>query len=162
MADAAGTAQEEHGRGHAASHDHGVVPGAARHGFGGKAGGFDRVRHEGGEALIHRHGGLVHLLRPFELQSATRRDGLGLLQAVRRRRLCAALSCTWRTSRLSSTDPGNYVASVGLHFHLADRGNKAFGADAQALRPSQSTPRQRRAHRGAGASAWCRRGWHGR
>ncbi len=38
MADAAGAAQEEHGRGYARSHDHGVVAGAAGHALHGQAG----------------------------------------------------------------------------------------------------------------------------
>ena len=82
----------------------------------------------------------------------------GAVQQRDRPRRGARRPSAWRTSRLARTCPAMTFAAPGSTASVPPW-RPGPACCAPSAPPRRSTRRRRPAHRGAGASGWCRRGW---
>src|SRR4029450_8601420 len=74
MTDAAGTAKEQHRRGHVVGQDHGIVAGAARQPVNQKAAALDAAFEHGYEPRMHQDRGLIAARLTLDLQPSAQCD----------------------------------------------------------------------------------------
>ena len=158
MADAAGTAEEEHGGGHACREDHGIVTGAARHACTQDAPACaDSAGERGHEPGVHRHCRLIEPRFPADRQPPPRRDlPRRVMQPDARGDAHPVVGMSDVETRAALA--GDDVGCAGLSLRCAPPSPRGRVCPAPPARRGRSIRRRRPARPGAHASASCPRG----
>src|SRR5215813_873982 len=124
MADAAGRAQKQHGRGDFCGENHGIVSGATGHVVYRIARSFYGLRQSLDQSCIHGDSGLVELLLLFKFQATIRGSLFGLFEHAVNRLMA---NCILRMAHIKAgtNAAGDYIPCVRVNLQPSDGGDES-------------------------------------